>query len=329
MRARRTRYKLVASVLVALLLALPVVPAVAADGDPVVKTGVTIGGTSLQGMTAEEASVTIGLAVPASALATLSVEADGHVFPLVPGSVLALDLDGLVADALAAPEGLVLMPRYSVDATAVSAFVDGVAAVVNRKAVSAKRVISHRRLRISASSTGSTVGRASSIATLTVALASRLPGAEVATVTLPVTHPAPRTTLANIGKTIIVSLREFKVILYKGAKVEKSYRCAIGMNAYPTPRGVFKVIAKSAAPTWRNPYSSWSQSMPAFIRPGYYNPLGLRALYLSASGIRIHGTSKTYSIGHKASHGCIRLTNHSVVDIYPRVKVGTPVYIVR
>jgi lipoprotein-anchoring transpeptidase ErfK/SrfK len=32
-------------------------------------------------------------------------------------------------------------------------------------------------------------------------------------------------------------------------------------------------------------------------------------------------------MGHAASHGCIRLTNKNVVDIYPRVPVGTPVYI--
>ncbi len=34
-------------------------------------------------------------------------------------------------------------------------------------------------------------------------------------------------------------------------------------------------------------------------------------------------------MGHRASHGCIRLTNHNILDLYPRVKVGTPVYIVK
>jgi lipoprotein-anchoring transpeptidase ErfK/SrfK len=69
--------------------------------------------------------------------------------------------------------------------------------------------------------------------------------------------------------------------------------------------------------------------MPSHIGPGFYNPLGLRALYLSAPGIRIHGTAQTWSMGHRASHGCIRLTNHNILDLYPRVKVGTPVYIVK
>jgi lipoprotein-anchoring transpeptidase ErfK/SrfK len=328
MTARRTMQKVLATALIAILLALPVAPAVAADGD-VVKTGVTIFGTPLQGMTAEEASAAIGLAVPASCLATLPVEADGHTFALVPSTVATLDLDGLVADALAAPEGLELTARYIVSAPALTAFVGGVAAAVDHKAVDSKRKVSHRKLTISASSEGARVDRAASVTTLTAALQAETPGGSVATVTVPWTRLKPKYTRSNIGKTIVVVRGLYRVRLYNGAKLEKSYGCAVGMRAYPTPLGTFKVIRKSPHPTWRNPYSSWSRSMPSFIRPGYYNPLGLRALYISSPGIRIHGTAKSWSIGHRASHGCIRLTNHNIVDLYPRVKVGTPVYIVK
>jgi lipoprotein-anchoring transpeptidase ErfK/SrfK len=320
--------KVLATALAMVLLAAPALPALAADGD-VVKPGVTISGVPLQGMTAAEASAAISATVPASSLATIPVEADGHTFSLAPSALVALDLDGLVADALAAPEGLELTARYVVDGSAVAAFVARIAAVVDHKAVDSKRRVSHRKLTISASSNGAKVDRSSAVATLTVALAAETPGGTATTVTVPVTVLKPKYTRTNIGKTIIVVRGLFRVRLYNGAKLEKSYACAVGMSAYPTPVGTFKVIRKSPHPTWNNPYSSWSRNMPSHIGPGFYNPLGLRALYLSAPGIRIHGTAKSWSMGHRASHGCIRLTNHNVLDIYPRVKVGTPVYIVR
>jgi lipoprotein-anchoring transpeptidase ErfK/SrfK len=68
--------------------------------------------------------------------------------------------------------------------------------------------------------------------------------------------------------------------------------------------------------------------MPPYIPPGPGNPLGTRALNLSAPGIRIHGTIKNYSIGTAASHGCMRMHMWDVEDLYPRVKVGTRVIIV-
>ena len=45
------------------------------------------------------------------------------------------------------------------------------------------------------------------------------------------------------------------------------------------------------------------------------------------SGVGIHGTSQEYSIGSRASHGCIRMRVADVIDLYPRVPVGTPVLI--
>jgi L,D-transpeptidase ErfK/SrfK len=71
--------------------------------------------------------------------------------------------------------------------------------------------------------------------------------------------------------------------------------------------------------------------MPAVIRSGRNNPLGTRALYLNAPGIRIHGVppGENSSIGRAASHGCIRLNNANAIILFPLVSVGTPVYIVK
>jgi len=331
MRALRTRHKLIAVVLAALLLVLPALPAFAADGDPtpVVPAGVTFSGTSLEGMDAAGASAVIAEGLPTSGFAVLPVTADGRSFSLVASESITPDVSGLVAEALAATAPLDLTPRYLINAPAISAFVAALAHKVDHAAVNSRRSMAHRVFRISVSSNGAKLDKTAANTMITAALVSEASGSGAATVTVPVTVLKPKITRTNIGKTIVVALGLYRVRLYNGTKLEKSYSCAIGMRAYPTPRGVFKVIAKSAAPTWRNPYSAWSRSMPSHIDPGYYNPLGLRALYLNAPGIRIHGTSKTYSMGHAASHGCIRLTNHNVVDLYPRVKVGTPVYIIK
>jgi len=126
---------------------------------------------------------------------------------------------------------------------------------------------------------------------------------------------------------IIVDQSDFKLYFFKAGKLAQTLNVAVGMPNWPTPNGNWKVIDKQEMPSWRNPHTSWSRSMPHIIPPGPSNPLGLRALYLNASGIRIHGTSAYYSIGRRASHGCIRVRNPEIVGFYPKVRVGTPVII--
>ena len=71
----------------------------------------------------------------------------------------------------------------------------------------------------------------------------------------------------------------------------------------------------------RSPY------LPRFTVGGEGNPLGARALYLSGSFYRIHGTNAPWSIGSRATSGCIRMVNDDVIDLYSRVKVGTKVIV--
>jgi len=63
------------------------------------------------------------------------------------------------------------------------------------------------------------------------------------------------------------------------------------------------------------------------VAGGPGNPLGARAMYLSGSVYRIHGTNKPSSIGQRVSSGCIRMLNEDVVDLYTRARVGTKVIV--
>src|SRR3981081_180497 len=67
--------------------------------------------------------------------------------------------------------------------------------------------------------------------------------------------------------------------------------------------------------------------LPRFMAGGVTNPLGARAMYLSGTFYRIHGTNAPSTIGSRASSGCIRMANDDVIDLYGRVNVGTKVVV--
>ena len=142
----------------------------------------------------------------------------------------------------------------------------------------------------------------------------------------------------KLGKQILVVQSKTTIYLYDNTKVIKTYRCAVGQKAWPTPNGVFHIGKKVKMPTWTNGDASWSKGMPAYVGPGPNNPLGTRALYVysgksggSDIGVRFHGVppSENSSIGHAASHGCLRMHRKDVENFYPRIPVGTLVTIVK
>ncbi|MFL6241024.1 MAG: L,D-transpeptidase family protein [Actinomycetes bacterium] len=126
---------------------------------------------------------------------------------------------------------------------------------------------------------------------------------------------------------IVVHIGENRLYLYKHHTLARTFPVATGQTRYPTPTGRYSVTLKRFLPTWYNPHDEWSKSEPATIPPGPHNPLGLRALNLSAPGIRIHGTPSDYSIGYNASHGCIRMHNSDVLQLYPLVPTGATVFL--
>jgi lipoprotein-anchoring transpeptidase ErfK/SrfK len=146
-----------------------------------------------------------------------------------------------------------------------------------------------------------------------------------------VTRPVePKVTNDKLGKTIEVNLSTNRLTFYEGLKVRKVYPVATGQPSFPTPQGAWQVVYKRVNPTWTNPApDGWGADMPRSIPPGPGNPLGTRAMSLNASGILIHGTYASGSIGSYASHGCIRMFLHDVEALYPQVPLGTPVLVHR
>jgi hypothetical protein len=93
-------------------------------------------------------------------------------------------------------------------------------------------------------------------------------------------------------------------------------------------QGVTFVSNKRVNPPWTPTPDMVRQNprLPRWVPGGHpMNPLGIRAMYLGSSAYRIHGTDAPWTIGQAVSHGCIRMTNEDVLDLYPRVPVGTRV----
>ena len=142
----------------------------------------------------------------------------------------------------------------------------------------------------------------------------------------------PNVTAAGLARAyptvITIDRAHFKLRLFKRLKISKRYGVAVGQPAYPTPTGRFRISNKQVNPAWTAPNSPWAGELAGTTTPGGSAANPLRARWMGiANGVGIHGTSQEYSIGSRASHGCIRMRVADVIDLYPRVPVGTPVLI--
>jgi lipoprotein-anchoring transpeptidase ErfK/SrfK len=120
--------------------------------------------------------------------------------------------------------------------------------------------------------------------------------------------------LASGSRRIVVSIPDRKLALLDGDKVVKVWDTAVGAARTPSPSGDFTVVQRIPEPTW--------YSKGRIVPPGKTNPLGTRWLGLSVKGYGIHGTSRPASIGQAASHGCIRMRNRDVEELFEIVAVG-------
>jgi lipoprotein-anchoring transpeptidase ErfK/SrfK len=135
--------------------------------------------------------------------------------------------------------------------------------------------------------------------------------------------------LRNAYPTVLTVDRDgFRLRLFKRLRISRRYGIAVGMAGLETPAGLYRVQNKQVNPAWHVPDSDWAGSMRGQTVPGgaYNNPLKARWLGIH-DGVGIHGTSEDWSIGSRASHGCIRMHVSDVIDLYERVPVGTPVLI--
>jgi lipoprotein-anchoring transpeptidase ErfK/SrfK len=119
----------------------------------------------------------------------------------------------------------------------------------------------------------------------------------------------------------------FTLRLWKHLKLAKTYTVAVGQEGLETPEGLYHIQEKEENPSWHVPNSAWAGDLAGqVIPPGPEDPIKARWLGIF-EGAGIHGTEETWSLGSAASHGCVRMSIPDVIELYPQVEVGTPIYI--
>ena len=131
--------------------------------------------------------------------------------------------------------------------------------------------------------------------------------------------------------TIVVKTHERSLYLSQGNGTAIRYPVGVG-RAGKTWVGEAQIDGKYIRPAWSPPDDIRRENPRiADVIPGGspHNPMGAAALTLNRGQYAIHGTNAPSSIGKFVSHGCIRMYNADVMDLYARVGIGTNVVVLR
>lgn len=123
-----------------------------------------------------------------------------------------------------------------------------------------------------------------------------------------------------------IDLSDRRLTLFRGESVVKSYPVAVGREGWSTPVGSFEVRQMFQDPPWMNPLTG---QVIAGGNPR--NPLGQYWIGFWTDGqnwVGMHGTPNPESVGTAASHGCIRLYNADIEEVFRLVSLGMPVIVV-
>jgi lipoprotein-anchoring transpeptidase ErfK/SrfK len=126
-------------------------------------------------------------------------------------------------------------------------------------------------------------------------------------------------TAKGTARQVLVSVSDRKLAVLENGKIIRTFAVSVGARVTPSPTGEFQIVNRLANPTYYHPGT--------VIPPRNDNPIGPRWIGLSQKGFGIHGTNQPRSIGHAASHGCIRLNNRDILQLFQMVSVGDTVSI--
>jgi lipoprotein-anchoring transpeptidase ErfK/SrfK len=320
--------------LAALVLAAPA--SAQAPPEPHIAANVSAAGTDVSNLTLPDAAAKVQAAFAAKLAKPVTVKVAGKTFSLDPAAI-KLELDAPLTAKRAFLAGYAARRPAAVDVRLYVTY-DRHALALYAKQVAAKVAIAPRDARVHIALTrisrvASHDGRALDVARLRRLLRTPLiDPAQRRTVEAKTRTVKPKVATRDLAKryatVLTIDRGTFTLRLFKRLHVVKTYRVAVGMPAYPTPTGLFSIANKAVNPVWTAPDSPWAGAYrnESVAGGSAENPLKARWMGI-VNGVGIHGTGIPESIGTAASHGCIRMTVPDVIDLYPRVPVGTPVLI--
>ena len=131
--------------------------------------------------------------------------------------------------------------------------------------------------------------------------------------------------------TIVIKTRERKLYYVQSDGSVLRYTVGVGRQGKQWS-GESYIDGNYIRPAWSPPEEIRAEqpNLPIVIPAGApNNPMGAAAMTLAGGEYAIHGTNAPNSIGGFVSYGCIRMYNQDIVDLYERVRVGTPVVVTR
>jgi lipoprotein-anchoring transpeptidase ErfK/SrfK len=304
--------------------------------------GVEVAGVDVGGMSRSEAIDAVTAAAERALERRIEVAVADQTWHVTPQELgTTADVEAKIDQALAVNDGFSWPSRvfrrilnrpvyrsfeleFTHQDSQIERFVEVVSRSVYQSPVNASVAVKDGKIRL----TKPAAGRALLPAPARESLAEAITDGDDELVRFAVRTMRPKVTGGDLGHTIVIRISQNKLYLFRGVRLQKVYPVATGSPGFPTPQGKWTVVDKVENPSWTNPApDGWGADLPRFIPAGPGNPLGTRALYLNAPGIRIHGTYSTSSIGSYASHGCIRMHIPDVEELFEIVGVDTPVLI--
>ncbi len=140
---------------------------------------------------------------------------------------------------------------------------------------------------------------------------------------------------------LVVNLPEHRLYYYpKPRKHQKpvviTYPVSIGRMDWHSPLGETAIIGKQKHPNWyppesiRREHARNGDPIPRVVPPGPKNPLGDYKMRLAVGDgtYEIHGTNNPLAVGMAVTHGCIRMYPEDIAGLFPKVPVGTKVWLI-
>jgi len=310
--------------------------------------GISVGGIDIGGLTVAKARSRLRAELLPHFNQPVVARYHTHRYVLSPrADHLAVDIDGAIERALQRSRDgnifvrvfrsltgghvdLALQPQVDFSKVAVGRLVDEVTSSLDHPARDASISYSADSVGEIPSQTGLSVDAAALKHALQSALQHPTVGDDLTIPVRTLTPKIPTGELAGENPTIItVDRGSFQLRLWKHLKLVSTYPIAVGMQGLETPGGLYHIQWKQVDPPWYVPNDSWAGSLAGtVVPPGPADPLKARFLSFDG-GAGIHGIdpSEYGTIGHDASHGCIRMTIPDVIALYAQTPVGSPVYI--
>jgi lipoprotein-anchoring transpeptidase ErfK/SrfK len=310
--------------------------------------GMKVGGVDIGGLSTDAARRRLVERAVQPRRRTLTVHASGHTFTLpAKTSRITADVDDAVDHALAdsrrgwigkrvvdgltgkrVDESRTLRIHYAPGV--VAGLTERVADAVRRDPVDASVKPRASGLSVKESQRGRALNEAQLKRRLAAALTSARRPPDISATTHPVAPEVSTSQLeAKYPAYIIVDRHSHTLRFFDHLKPSRTYPIAVGKQGLETPAGLYDVQWKETNPSWHVPNAPWAGDLAGkTIPPGPDDPIKARWMAFNG-GAGIHGIdpSEYGSIGHDASHGCVRMRIPDVISLYAHTPVHTPVYV--